>query len=166
MSEPADFRLGRADGSLVSRKDLVAEARSWLGTPFVHLHSMKGHACDCVGFLRGVSAALGLVPIEQISLLPEGLRTYAGRPDGVTMREGFDSLLRGISIAAARPGDLLLLRFGHHPQHTALLGDYRHGGLSMIHALGPGGPGKVVEHRLDETWRKRIVGVYAIPGVE
>ena len=33
---------------------IVAEARSWIGTPYRHQHSTKGVGCDCLGLLRGV----------------------------------------------------------------------------------------------------------------
>lgn len=33
---------------------IVAEARSWIGTPYRHQHSTKGAGCDCLGLLRGV----------------------------------------------------------------------------------------------------------------
>ena len=33
---------------------IVAEARSWIGTPYRHQASLKGVGCDCLGLLRGV----------------------------------------------------------------------------------------------------------------
>jgi NlpC/P60 family putative phage cell wall peptidase len=33
---------------------IVAIARSWIGTPYVHQASRKGVGCDCLGLLRGV----------------------------------------------------------------------------------------------------------------
>ena len=33
---------------------IVAEATSWLGTPYRHQASLKGVGCDCLGLLRGV----------------------------------------------------------------------------------------------------------------
>lgn len=165
MSE-VPFRLGRADGQPVSRAEFVAEARSWLGTKFMHQHADKQAGCDCIGFVRGIAKAAGLVPLEQLATLPQSMFAYLGRPDGVQLREGCDEHLIPIAMTDARPGDVILIRFGRHPQHMALLGDYTHGGLSMIHSLGPGGPGQVVEHRLDDTWRARVVSAYAVPGVE
>ena len=34
---------------------IIAEARSWLGTPWHHQASLKGVGCDCIGFVRGVA---------------------------------------------------------------------------------------------------------------
>jgi cell wall-associated NlpC family hydrolase len=39
------------------RAQVIAEARSWIGTPYKHLagaQPLKGVACDCVGLLRAV----------------------------------------------------------------------------------------------------------------
>ncbi|MFL5163197.1 MAG: peptidase P60, partial [Microvirga sp.] len=33
---------------------ILAEARSWIGTPYRHQASLKGIGCDCLGLLRGV----------------------------------------------------------------------------------------------------------------
>ncbi len=33
---------------------IVASARGWIGTPYVHQASTKGAGCDCLGLLRGV----------------------------------------------------------------------------------------------------------------
>jgi cell wall-associated NlpC family hydrolase len=37
---------------------IVAEARSWIGTPYQHQASLKGVGCDCLGLLRGVWRAV------------------------------------------------------------------------------------------------------------
>ena len=33
---------------------IVAAARSWIGTPYLHQASLKGVGCDCLGLVRGV----------------------------------------------------------------------------------------------------------------
>jgi NlpC/P60 family putative phage cell wall peptidase len=34
--------------------EVIAIARAWIGTPYVHQASVKGAGCDCLGLLRGV----------------------------------------------------------------------------------------------------------------
>jgi NlpC/P60 family putative phage cell wall peptidase len=47
----------------VLRKDIVAETRSWIGTPYRHQASLKGVGCDCLGLVRGVwRAVIGVEP--------------------------------------------------------------------------------------------------------
>ena len=36
------------------REQALAEARTWLGTPYQHQASLKGAGCDCLGLVRGV----------------------------------------------------------------------------------------------------------------
>jgi cell wall-associated NlpC family hydrolase len=71
-------------------------------------------------------------------------------------------LLDPIDRDAAQPGDILLMRFNAGPQHFAFLSssapDY------MIHAYA--GARRVVEHGIDYVWRRRIVGAYALRGIE
>lgn len=55
-------------------------------------------------------------------------------------------------------GDLCLMKFSEQPHHIGLIGDYVHGGFSLIHA--DGGQMKVVEHRLNELWESRIIERY------
>ena len=37
---------------------IVREARTWLGTPYLHQASVRGAGCDCLGLVRGVWRAL------------------------------------------------------------------------------------------------------------
>jgi NlpC/P60 family putative phage cell wall peptidase len=47
----------------ITRTTIVAEARSWIGTPYRHQASLKGVGCDCLGLVRGVwRAVLGAEP--------------------------------------------------------------------------------------------------------
>jgi NlpC/P60 family putative phage cell wall peptidase len=35
-------------------EEIVAAARKWIGTPYVHQASLKAVGCDCLGLLRGI----------------------------------------------------------------------------------------------------------------
>ncbi len=37
-----------------SESRIVAVARAWIGTPYLHQASTKGAGCDCLGLIRGV----------------------------------------------------------------------------------------------------------------
>ena len=45
----------------VPREAIVAEARTWLGVPWRHQGWRRTTGCDCVGLVRGVGHALGLI---------------------------------------------------------------------------------------------------------
>ena len=38
----------------MTRADIVAAARRWVGTPYVHQASLIHVGCDCLGLVRGV----------------------------------------------------------------------------------------------------------------
>lgn len=144
---------------MTTRAEVVACARTWLGTPFHHAERQKGLGVDCAGLLIGVARELGLVAPEF------DLPAYAPTPDGHTMLEWCDLHMTRVSQEAMQPGDVVVLITDVHPQHLGILGDYRHGGLSLIHAANNTGIGWVVETRLMFSRVQRFVAAYALPGV-
>lgn len=145
-----------------TRAAVVAEARSWIGTPWQHQARAKGVGVDCAGLVIGVSRALGLVTAGM------DVNHYARMPDGRSLLAHCDEWMRRVALALARPGDVLVMRFDEHPQHIAIAADYAHGGLSIVHALDSRDRkrARVVEHRLSAGLRAKIVAAYALPGVD
>jgi hypothetical protein len=68
-----------------------------------------------------------------------------------------------IEREAAQPGDVIVVSFDAEPQHFGVLGDYRHGGLSIIHAAS--NTGRVIETRLRFSEAMRFVAAFELPGV-
>jgi NlpC/P60 family putative phage cell wall peptidase len=146
---------------VITRDQIVIEARSWIGTRYQHQQHRKGRATDCGGLVYGVGAALGLFPSDP-ALLPDAARFagYGRHAHDGSLTNACALLLDPVAVADARAGDVVLMRFESEPQHVAILSDLR-GHLGMIHAYAQGR--KVVEHHLDEVWRNRIVAAYAFP---
>lgn len=156
----------------VTRAQVIAEARSWVGTPFHHQGRLKGVGVDCAGLLICVGKALGLSDFD--------VTGYARVPDGRTLLRHCDEHMTRIPRDEAQPGDVLLMRWRRYPQHVAIVADRppsfaqeRFGGQTL-RSLGGGGlniihahedAGSCVEHRLDETWAARVVQAYRIPGL-
>ena len=149
---------------MTTRAEVVAEARRWVGTPFVHQGRVRGHGCDCGGLVGGIAVALGIVPADwwQIVFDPR-FGGYGRQPANGVLEAVCESFMSAIDPDAAEPGDVLLMRFADEPQHLGIVADYRNGGLSIVHALSR--VGSVVEHRLGGLWTWRIVGAYRMPGV-
>ncbi|NBO18583.1 MAG: peptidase P60 [Proteobacteria bacterium] len=137
--------------------DIVAQARTWLGTPFHHQARLKGKGCDCLGLVVGVVDELGLKDKNGVKLAAYDEVTYSKQPDGAYLTEKLTGLLLEVPIAEARAGDLALFRVRENPQHLAILSDYE-GTLGMIHCFAPAR--KVVEHRLDDDWKLRLLKVF------
>ena len=138
----------------ITRMDAVAEARSWLGTPFQHQGCLKGVACDCIGLVKSVGIALGLVEYDEAKAKP--FLAYRMMPDSKKMREALATFFVPISVTEALPADILFLAWTKEPQHLALITD-----LGIIHSYS--GVGKVVEHSFDERWQRRVTAAYRYP---
>ncbi len=145
---------------MTRRADIVQEARGWLGTPYHHQARVKGVGVDCGGLVIGIGRALGLCPADF------DIGGYSRQPDGTSLMAHCSIWMRQIELAAMAPGDVVVMRFERDPNHLAVLGDYRHGGLSVIHALGTrDGKGRVVEHRLDPASPHRLVAAFRLAEV-
>lgn len=163
------LRWGRADGVLVTRAAVVAEARSWINTPFHHQAEIKGIGVDCGGLMRGVSIALGLIPANYRDLVPPSLHGYSREPHGDLGRELCDLYLHRIDPATVRPGDVVVVQWNGPPRHMAIVASDGNG-PTMIHAENERWK-KVVEHTLRVLSRTspkspKIAYAYSIPGVE
>lgn len=143
---------------MITKGEIVAIARETIGTPYRHQQRINGLALDCAGVPVHVARRLGL-PFDDVV-------GYGRLPVPHEMRTALDKSLVRVARSAMQPGDVVWIKFELEPQHFGILGDYVHGGLSLIHASNGAGINKVVEHRLDEQWRSRIVGVWRFPGVQ
>ena len=148
----------------VSREAFVGEARSWIGTPWVHQAHKKGLGCDCAGLIRGVIWALGLADRHR----PEYILNYSMSPDGVMLKAECDKWLIPIARADMRPGDVVLFKPDKRPQHMGILADYPNGEgvLSLIHGSNGVRPQRVIETRLMFARNLKFVAAYQVPGVE
>jgi NlpC/P60 family putative phage cell wall peptidase len=142
---------------LLTRSAIVAEARSWIGTPYRHQASLKGVGCDCLGLVRGVWRAL-------IGDEPERAPPYA--PDWAealgreTLAEAAARHLVAIAPEAAGEGDVLLFRWRAHlpAKHAAIVT----APALMVHAHDGAA---VAEVALAPWWRRRLVFAFRFPGV-
>lgn len=142
---------------MITRDAIVAEAREWIGTPWHHQAALKGKGCDCIGLIYGVARALGIPEAARFRADPR-FRGYGRTPEPSMLRAAIAEYLNVADVE--RPGDILLMRFDAEPQHFGFLStpDY------MIHAYAQAR--KVVENRIDDKWRRRIVGAYRFRGVD
>lgn len=136
---------------------IVQQARTWLGTPFHHQARLKGVGCDCLGLVVGVVDELELKDQDGVKLAAYDEVTYSKEPDGAYLTQKLTDLLVEVPVEDARTGDLALFKVRENPQHLAILTDYD-GTLGMIHCFAPAR--RVVEHRLDEDWRSRLLKVF------
>lgn len=132
---------------MVTRAQFLAEARSWIGTPWLH-QGRNRYGVDCIGLVLVTAWALGLTDYD--------VKGYGRVPDADFLRSECERLM--VRVNEPQPGDVYLMRFKREPQHLAIATE-----RGLLHAYA--GAGRVVETSLPPQWRERIVGVYAVPGV-
>ena len=140
------------------RETIIAEARSWIGTPYHHQAALKGVGCDCLGLVRGVwRAVVGDEPERAPAYTPD----WAEALGEETLLAAARRHLREIAPGEARAGDVLLFRMGlgAPAKHAAIVS----GADRIIHAYW----GRAVcETRLVPWWRRRIAAAFAFPGAD
>lgn len=145
---------------MTTRTQVVEFARTWLDTPFHHQARLKSVGVDCIGLVIGVAQEAGLVEADF------DVTGYPRVPDGVSLMATAALYMDQIEREAMQPGDVVVVSFDRDPQHFGILGDYRHGGLSIVHAAGGGGNDKVIETRLMFSEAMTFVAAFALRGVE
>jgi NlpC/P60 family putative phage cell wall peptidase len=137
---------------------VVTEARSWVGTPYLHQASTKGAGTDCLGLVRGVWRAL-------FGAEPEPVPAYSedwAEPDHdeVLLRASERWLCRK-PLDAAEVGDVLLFRMrsGSIAKHLGIQTETL-GAAAFVHAYCGHG---VVESPLSQPWQRRIVARFSFP---
>jgi NlpC/P60 family putative phage cell wall peptidase len=142
----------------LTRSLIVAEARSWIGTPYRHQASLKGVGCDCLGLVRGVWRAVVGVEPERA---PAYSRDWAEASGEETFAHAARTHLIEIDPAQVLPGDVLLFRYAprYPAKHAAIVTDFQ----SMVHAHYGA---CVAEVALAPWWRRRIAYAFRFPGLE
>lgn len=145
----------------VSGAELVACARSWLGTRFAHQGRVKKTAThrggvDCLGLLVGVANELGVLDRRGRPFVDGDIVDYSHLPDVVKLRQTLADMMVEVSVAELRQGDVLLMNIDGRAQHLGIASD----GGGIIHAYAPAKA--VVEHLLDAWWMARIVAVFRV----
>ncbi|RIK87091.1 MAG: peptidase P60 [Hyphomicrobiales bacterium] len=136
---------------------ILAEAMTWLGTPYRHQGSRKGVGCDCLGLVRGVwRAVYGVEPERPGPYSPDWAEAGGDDPlIGAARRHCAER-----TLADARPGDLIVFRWrAHHAaKHLGILLP----GERFLHAYEGHA---VMASPLISQWRRRIAGAFAFPDI-
>lgn len=142
----------------LSRSDIVAEARAWIGTRYRHQASLKGVGCDCLGLVRGVWRA---VVGDEPQSAPAYSRDWAEASGLETLRDAARAHLVEIDPASFQPGDVLLFRYRERypAKHAAIVSAE----ALMVHAHDGAA---VAEVAISPWWRRRLAYAFRFPGVE
>ena len=147
----------------VSRADIVAEARSWIGTPYRHQASLKGAGADCLGLIRGIYRVFCGPEKEPVTPYSPN---WAEETRQETLRDAARRHLVEIDAAPfrdgepLRDGDVILIRVRDRgpAKHAAIAS----GPDTIVHAYDRHA---VAENALPAAWRRRIAYAFEFPEV-
>lgn len=145
---------------MTTRADIVAEAREWIGTPWLHQARLKGVGTDCIGLVGGVALALGLPGAQEWDADP-ALHCYGRTPDPRVLLGGCNRFMDRIALDDVREADVLIMSFERNPQHFAIVSAV--GPMYVIHAYAQ--RGRVVENGA-EVAGARVQRAYRFRGVD
>ncbi|MGH1465762.1 MAG: NlpC/P60 family protein [Cognatishimia sp.] len=136
----------------------MAEARRWIGTPYVHQSARQGAGTDCLGLIRGIWRCLYGQEPEQV---PAYSRDWSEPESVERLWQAAQRHLLSKELRDAAPGDVLLFRMrssrvAKHMGLQAKIGAQ----ASFIHAYSGH---SVLESPLSRPWARRIVARFAFP---
>lgn len=137
---------------------VIAEARLWVGTPYLHQASARGAGTDCLGLLRGVwRSVFGAEP----EVVPAYTADWAEPSHQEVLMEAAHRRLVPRPIGTAHIGDVLLFRMrdGSIAKHLGLQSETGNH-PRFIHAYTGYG---VIESSLSTPWQRRIAARFAFP---
>jgi NlpC/P60 family putative phage cell wall peptidase len=150
----------------ISPAAIVAEAMSWIGTPYLHQASLKGVGCDCLGLIRGVWRAFYG---EEPEVAPPYTPDWAEASATETLTEAAARNMIAIAVDEAQAGDVLLFRWRDNlsAKHIGIL-------VLAGKATAAGGPlhGRFVHAQqgaavslatLTPWWRRRAAYAFRFP---
>lgn len=139
---------------MITAEQIITEARTWKGTPFMGHVRVKGIGCDCVGLVVGVLMKLGAIP-KDIALpaytLGSGSHMEYSLVCGWIENSGLFT-----AEAPAQPGDIVGLKLGRVVHHVGIVTSE----ATFIHAVEKHG---VIESRLDAPpWENRVKSIWRL----
>ena len=138
------------------RSAVVAEARSWLLTPYHHAGRIKGAGVDCLTLLAEVFERAGLVPHVDPGHYPPDWHLHRSEERYL---DGVLEYARPVADPPYRPGDIALFRFGRCAAHGAIVVEWPR----ILHAYAPAGCVTLDSAESGEL-RSRFAGIYRLKG--
>jgi NlpC/P60 family putative phage cell wall peptidase len=138
--------------------DIVAIARTWIGTPYVHQGARRGAGCDCLGLLRGVWAEASASPLQPV---PPYTSDWSEPQGDEVLWQALAHQLIAKPRDAPQQGDVLLFRMrqGGVAKHLGLQANTGPH-ATFIHAYQGHG---VRESTFSSPWQRRLVARFSTP---
>jgi cell wall-associated NlpC family hydrolase len=132
----------------------VAEALTWLNTPYHHGARVRGAGADCGQFPAAVFEACGLVPRLDLGQYPHDWHLHRSDERYLRHVEGHFSKVPGPPL----PGDLALFRYGRAVSHGAIVVDWP----TVVHAYIGAGAVVLDDALANQDLARRPAGFYRL----
>lgn len=142
----------------MTRDKIIAEAMTWLRTPWHHEARVKGAGVDCAQFLIAVYAAVGLIPDIKTDHYPPDWHLNQGE------QRFLECLMRYADpVESPLPGDVAMFQYGRHAAHGSIVTDTA--GPAIIHAWRDERMVTITDLTVSPL-RERLAGFYRLRGIE
>lgn len=141
------------------REKIVAEARTWLGTPYRGWSRLKGKGggTDCGQLLAGVLINTGFLP-DDLSIPAYYSLHVAQHKETTAYLDKIEEYMREIPESEAKAGDFVVYKFAFAFAHAGIIVSWP---THIIHAMGR--HGVTGSHGKDEPrFRKRTRKFYTL----
>lgn len=138
---------------MIPREKVVAEARSWAGTKWIH-QGRNRHGIDCVGLI--------VVVCRSLEIWDYDVAAYPREPNGTFISHFIAAGGKRIPLPEAQDGDLLLFRDTIYACHVGFVAS-KYDQAHIIHAHTS--RRKVIEEPMIGEWLSNRVAAIALPGV-
>jgi cell wall-associated NlpC family hydrolase len=141
------------------REKIVAEAETWLGTPFHHAARVKGAGVDCINLLAAVYSSVGLIEPVELDYYPIDWHMHRDEPRFLAGLADYCGPLP--AGETPKPGDIAMFQYGRHAAHGAIVINWP----LVVHAWSD--VGRVTMTEADRgPLGKRLAGIYRVRGIE
>lgn len=150
---------------MTTRKQIVDEALTWVGTPYHHQGRLKCVGVDCAMILCEVYETVGLIPHVDPTPYPIDFMMHNSDEKYLSWLMKYGSSVTSLtshdqSHDGPQPGDIALYRFGRCISHAAIV----IGWPMVVHAVR--GEGVVIGNGESGSLSGRIAGFWRVRGIE
>ena len=136
------------------RDRIIAEAKTWLKTPWHHQGRIKGAGVDCAYFLVEVYSAVGLIQSVDLGEYPPDWHMHRDEPLFTDILEGY-----AYPVDEPLPGDIAMFKFGRAAAHGSIVMEWP----LIIHAFKD--ERMVTISDASRALADRFSGIYRITGL-
>ena len=135
---------------------IVAEARSFLNTPFHLQGRKKGIGVDCIGLIIGIAESLTIYSKQGGLIKDYDILNYSIFDGTQYLKKELTQHLEETNFLNL--GNIVLFQGLPNSYHLGIIADYSTDNFSLIHACIS--RSKVVEHRLTDELKNKIIKIY------